>query len=202
MMRRKAWLLTTALAALLLAVAACGRAPVAKGSSDKNPDGYVDITVDQLAEMMKAKDFTLVNVHVPYEGEIEQTDLHIPFDQVADYLGELPDKEAAIVLYCRSGSMSTTAAKALVELGYTNVMELDGGFSAWDAAGHELLTRPDSSASGGSASSPRIFFDRETIDMGDLKVEQAYTAQFDYHNLGSAPLIVEEKVSTVTKAGC
>jgi rhodanese-related sulfurtransferase len=38
--------------------------------------------------------------------------------------------------------MSTTAAKELAELGYTNVMELDGGFNAWAAAGHELINQP------------------------------------------------------------
>jgi rhodanese-related sulfurtransferase len=34
--------------------------------------------------------------------------------------------------------MSTQAAKELADMGYTNVMELDGGFNAWRAAGYEL----------------------------------------------------------------
>ena len=29
----------------------------------------------------------------------------------------------------------------LVELGYTNMIELDGGMSAWESAGHELLQK-------------------------------------------------------------
>jgi rhodanese-related sulfurtransferase len=107
----------------------------------KNRDGYFDISVLQLAEMMLSKEFTLVNVHIPYEGELPQTDIFIPFDRITDTenLKKLPDKKAKIVLYCRSGSMSTSAAKNLVQLGYTNIMELDGGFNAWKRAGKTLL---------------------------------------------------------------
>jgi len=138
MITRQIWSPVVILAALTLLVAACSQ--TAMPASSQNIDGYTNITAEQLAAMLEDTDFTLINVHVPYEGEIPQTDLFIPFDEIANHLDELPDQDASIVLYCRSGSMSTSAAETLTSLGYTNVMEVDGGMRAWAAAGYELLS--------------------------------------------------------------
>jgi hypothetical protein len=35
-----------------------------------NADGYVDVTVGELAGLLEQKNFTLVNVHIPYAGEL------------------------------------------------------------------------------------------------------------------------------------
>lgn len=105
--------------------------------------GFETITPDQLAQRLAHKDFTFINVHVPYEGEIAQTDNFIPFDQIAAHLDKLPSyKGASIVLYCRSGRMSEIAATTLAGLGYTHVTHLKGGFNAWAASGRELLQHP------------------------------------------------------------
>jgi len=96
---------------------------------------YTDVNVSELQTMLLNKDFSLVNVHIPFEGNIAQTDLSIPYDQIADNLGKLPDMQSKIVLYCRSGHMSAIAAETLVGLGYTNIWNLSGGMVAWEQAG-------------------------------------------------------------------
>lgn len=103
---------------------------------------FETLTVEQVAERLPGKTFTLVNVHVPYEGELPSTDAFIPFDTIAEELDRLPsDLDAPIVLYCRSGRMSEIAATELVKLGYRNVSHLAGGMLAWEQAGHPLLYR-------------------------------------------------------------
>jgi rhodanese-related sulfurtransferase len=99
---------------------------------------YTGINVSELESMLANKDFTLVNVHIPFEGNIAHTDLSIPYDKIAQNLEKLPEKAARIVLYCRSGRMSSIAAETLVGLGYTNVFSLNGGMAAWEQAGQGI----------------------------------------------------------------
>lgn len=142
----KPWLLAIPLVPLAAVAVACGSgSPEAPSTTlgqrvEAEGGSYVNVTPAELRSMLESKDFPLVNVHIPYEREIEDTDLFIPFDQIAERLDELPqERDAKIVLYCRSGSMSATAAEVLVGLGYTNVWNLDGGMIAWEDAGYPLL---------------------------------------------------------------
>ena len=149
--------LAIAFAIAAASLAACG-APAAPGPTPASTEAapavagvpvrlelgtYYNITPAQLAEMLKHKDFYFVNVHVPYAGELEQTDAFIPFQstetqRVTDYPA---DKSAKIVLYCRSGRMSTIVAQEQVKAGYTNVWNLDGGFEAWEQAGYSVIQK-------------------------------------------------------------
>lgn len=101
-----------------------------------NGGSYSDVSVDDLKNLLTKKDFLLINVHIPYEGNLPETDLSIPYDQIDLNITKLPaDKKAKIVLYCRSGRMSTIAAEEMVRLGYTHIMNLKGGMNAWENAG-------------------------------------------------------------------
>jgi rhodanese-related sulfurtransferase len=103
---------------------------------------WTNVTPDRLAEMLTHKDFTLVNVKTPYIGEIDGTDLYIPYDQLSARASQLPsDKSAKILVYCRSGVESAQAAQTLLNLGYTNVWNLDGGMNAWQSSGRTLVNK-------------------------------------------------------------
>jgi len=100
---------------------------------------YTNISVPEYQEFQNSADATFVNVHIPFEGDIPGTDASIPFDEIEQNLDLLPqDKGAPLVVYCRSGNMSRTASETLVDLGYTNVYNLEGGMIAWQEAGLSL----------------------------------------------------------------
>jgi rhodanese-related sulfurtransferase len=100
---------------------------------------YQSVTPDKLNTMLKNKDFVFINVHTPFAGNIAGTDLSIAYDQIEQNLSQLPaDKNAKIVLYCRSGHMSKIAAEKLVSLGFTNIWDLKGGMVDWEQAGYEI----------------------------------------------------------------
>jgi len=101
---------------------------------------WTNVTPAKLTSMLKTKDFTLLNVKTPYVGEIAGTDLYIPYTDLTARVTELPtDKAAKIVVYCRSGNESAIAAQNLLDLGYTNIDNLDGGMTAWTAGGGKLV---------------------------------------------------------------
>jgi rhodanese-related sulfurtransferase len=125
------------LTALLIFISAC----TAPAAVETTAGSYENISVETLQTMVDERrdSFVLVNVHIPFQGNIPQTDLSIPYNDIEAHLDQLPEnKDAEIVLYCRSGSMSNSAAAELVNLGYTNVKNLSGGFNAWKQAGLPL----------------------------------------------------------------
>jgi rhodanese-related sulfurtransferase len=51
---------------------------------------------------------------------------------------EIPDKSTVMVLYCGGGFRSALVADTLQKMGYSNAISLNGGWRAWNAAGHSI----------------------------------------------------------------
>jgi rhodanese-related sulfurtransferase len=52
-----------------------------------------------------------------------------------DIESRVPNKDDTIILYCGGGFRSALAAGSLQEMGYRNVISMDGGMRAWKEAG-------------------------------------------------------------------
>ena len=143
-------------AGLVIILAACG----SSGKNDKDSAApvpsatlaatvgsetglYRTLTIDEFAGIVanNTGHYTIINVHIPYAGEIEGTDSNIPYNDLDALTAALPDKNAPIILYCRSGRMSEEASRALLSQGYTQVWDVPGGMNAWQASGRGLVDK-------------------------------------------------------------
>ena len=67
--------------------------------------------------------------------------IHIPRGQLESGIeGRITDHNAEVVVYCAGGTRSAFAAQTLGQLGYTNVVSMDGGFNRWKDQGRVWQT--------------------------------------------------------------
>lgn len=95
---------------------------------------YVDLSPSEMVEMVKQKPGTVLDVRTPQEtaeGVIEGAVVNDFYeDSFADRLNEL-DKNQPVYVYCAAGGRSSDAAEMMVESGFTEVYNLDGGMREW-----------------------------------------------------------------------
>ncbi len=104
---------------------------------------FQNITVEEFDKVTASRDPFVVDVHVPEQKHIVGTDMFIDYREVKNRLNEFPkDKSAEIIVYCRSGNMSTEAAQVLADAGYTNVNNLIGGVNAYREIHTEVVIEP------------------------------------------------------------
>jgi len=85
----------------------------------------------------------VLDVRTPEEFATGYLDGAVMIDfQAPTFVDEVSrlDRDAPILLYCRSGNRSADAVAAMVDLGFTDITELDGGVIAWQDAGLPLVT--------------------------------------------------------------
>lgn len=126
-------ILAVTLASVSLLCSCADTTPASSEESGIFVDGYEQISQIKAKELIDTKDnYIILDVRTKEEfndKHIENAIL-IPYDEIEDRTDELPDKNQLILVYCRSGNRSKTAAKTLAELGYTNVKEF-GGINNW-----------------------------------------------------------------------
>lgn len=93
--------------------------------------GYTKITPQEYDELAAQEDTVVIDVHVPEQEQLPNTDYVISYLNHEALQEAIPSKDTPVVVYCRSGSMSEHTAQDLVEAGYTNIYELNGGRNAY-----------------------------------------------------------------------
>jgi rhodanese-related sulfurtransferase len=112
---------------------------IVTGCKFQKPDYLKMISATELNRIMQNEDIFLIDVHTPEQQHIKGTDLFMPYNEIEKYQDKLPkDKNTAIYLYCEGGPMGNAAARALYELGYPHLFNLEGGTKAWRKAGLEF----------------------------------------------------------------
>ncbi len=102
------------------------------------------VSVDEFANAIENNpDGFLLDVRTTSEwssdGYIEGAKL-IPHSDIESRQDELPsEKDDLIMLYCRSGNRSQDAAQTLIDLGYSNIIELEVGITGWKENGNEVV---------------------------------------------------------------
>ena len=97
--------------------------------------GYQQITAEEAKELMDVWKYEII---LDVREQDEYDEKHIPgaillpvgmIDEETA-AGVIPEKDTMVLVYCRSGNRSKTAASKLAELGYTQVYEF-GGINDW-----------------------------------------------------------------------
>jgi len=117
---------------LIIGITGCGNNK--KSDEVSNTASVNKIDAEIAMEMMASGDsYVLVDVRTQAEfdeGHIEGA-LLLPNDQIETLaIEQLTDKDAVILVYCRSGNRSAIASQLLIDLGYTNIYDF-GGITDW-----------------------------------------------------------------------
>ena len=104
-----------------------------------------EVTVEQIkTDMDSGKEFVLLDVRSPYEyeaGHLHKA-VNVPRGDLEFMIGKLyPNKDTAMVLYCRLGGASALCTKTLMDMGYKNVKSLKGAFKVWGESGYPIFNR-------------------------------------------------------------
>ena len=129
-MKRNRRMALAAALALALLLSACGNAG---GQPEPEAPAVRKITAEEGKALMDAGGVAVVDVRRADEYEAGHIPgaVNLPNEDIGDAMPEaLPDLDAAVIVYCRTGVRSADAAKKLAAMGYTDVADM-GGIVDW-----------------------------------------------------------------------
>ena len=138
-------------------------------------------------EQLLAAGSLLLDVREPdeYEQGAIAGSVHIPRGQLESQIeGRVADRDRPIVVICAGGVRSAFAAKTLTELGYTDVVSMDGGFNKWKDEGR-AWARPKSLTAEQRNRYQRHLLLPEVGEEGQLKLLNARVLLLGAGGLGS-----------------
>ena len=127
----------------------CGDAVSHENKPSENTHLTTTTTVASAVHLLPATDFeaafkkapnaVLIDVRTPEEFAAGALPNAINIDYKAadfkDKMGQL-DKTKPVFLYCAKGGRSADAATVCKEIGFSEIYDMEGGYTAWSAAGH------------------------------------------------------------------
>ncbi len=130
------------------AALSCGQAENTNAVNAKNPQEqksstFKNVSVSDLNWAMSTSDeFTILDVRTPGElsqGYVEKAvNMDVNNSNFRSEAASL-DKDKTVYVYCRSGIRSQNASKILIELGFSDVRNVEGGFTAWLQKGYKIV---------------------------------------------------------------
>ncbi|MGC8697478.1 MAG: rhodanese-like domain-containing protein [Halothiobacillus sp.] len=105
---------------------------------------FADVSATEFARLIGRDNVVLLDVRETdeFRGEHIKGAKHMALGSLASKLGELESHKAdQILLYCRSGNRSATAANMLVKAGFSKVGHLAGGIIAWKAERYPVVRK-------------------------------------------------------------
>lgn len=131
MSRRARWAAAPLLVAGLL-LAGCG----------SDAAEVTDVDAAAASEIVSAGDSVILDVRTPAEfaaGHLPgAVNIDVESADFADRVAGLDEAESTLV-YCQTGNRSSVATDQMLDLGFTELSELEGGIEAWSAAGGQVV---------------------------------------------------------------
>jgi len=110
-------------------------------TQESKPASITNVTADEVYKMLSSnKDYFILDVRSKEEfdsGHIEGAYL-IPVSELENRSQELP-QDKPVIVYCMSGSRSTSAANILLEKGFKEIFNMTGGITEWQNKGFPVI---------------------------------------------------------------